>query len=118
VIRDIGYRIQRIREEKRLDAKRIADEIGVLHTSYSKIEREGTNSMKTLMKIANAMNVKMSDFFEDRYMLEEEEEKIGYATKEDVERLRRTLEAFIKNVEERLSLPESKKTYRKKNSLR
>jgi DNA-binding XRE family transcriptional regulator len=33
----------------------MADEIGILDTSYSKIEREGTNNLQTLLKITEIL---------------------------------------------------------------
>ena len=114
MINDIGHRIQRIREVKGLDAKRVADEVGILHTSFSKIEREGSNSVKTLLKIAKALKVKVGDFFEDKVVVSESQEKFGYATKDDFEGLKRTLESFMKSVEERLPPKPVAKPYKTK----
>jgi len=115
VINDIGHRIQRIREGKGMDAKRVADEVGILHTSYSKIEREGSNSVKTLLKIAKALKVKIADFFEDKLIVSESQEKFGYATKDDFEGLKRAFESFVKSVDERLPPKPTEKAYKTKS---
>lgn len=62
--KEIGSRIKRARLVKQIDRKTLADEIGILDTSLSKIEREGTNNLKTLIKIASALGVKPGDLID------------------------------------------------------
>lgn len=83
--KDIGNRIKRIRLLKNIDPKNLADEIGVRHTSLSKIEREGTNSVETLLKIANALDVEPSELFEEssKTNVRESKGEYGYITKHE-----------------------------------
>ncbi len=83
--KDIGNRIKRIRLLKNIDPKNLADEIGVRHTSLSKIEREGTNSVETLLKIASALDVKPSELFEEssKATIKENKGEYGYITKHE-----------------------------------
>lgn len=61
--KQLGNQIRTIRISKNLNPKDVADAVGVLDTSYSKIEREGTNSVSTLLKIAEVLQVEPSMFF-------------------------------------------------------
>lgn len=83
--KDIGNRIKKIRLIKNIDPKNLADEIGVRHTSLSKIEREGTNSLETLLKIAEALDVKPSELLEEtsKANLKESKGEYGYITKHE-----------------------------------
>jgi transcriptional regulator with XRE-family HTH domain len=83
VIKDIGARIKRIRLNKGIDTKQIADEIGIRDTSFSKIEREGTNSVVTLLKIASALSVRITEFFEDNTVVAEPVERIGLVSRDE-----------------------------------
>ncbi len=103
--KDIGNRIKRIRLLKNIDPKNLADEIGVRHTSLSKIEREGTNSVETLLKIANALDVKPSELFEEssKETFKESKGEYGYITKHEFDakfsELTFTILKLIKTVE-------------------
>lgn len=83
--KDIGNRIKRIRLLKNIDPKNLADEIGIRHTSLSKIEREGTNSVETLLKIADALEVTPSELFEkpSKANLKESKAEYGNLTKHE-----------------------------------
>lgn len=83
--KDIGNRIKRIRLLKNIDPKNLADEIGIRHTSLSKIEREGTNSVETLLKIADALEVTPSELFEkpSKANLKESKTEYGNLTKHE-----------------------------------
>ena len=83
MIKDIGARIKRIRLNKGIDTKQIADEIGIRDTSFSKIEREGTNSVVTLLKIASALSVRITEFFEDNTVVAEPVERIGLVSRDE-----------------------------------
>ena len=83
MIKDIGARIKKIRLSKGIETKQIADEIGLRDTSFSKIEREGTNSVVTLLKIASALSVKINDLFEDNMFVSEPTEKVGYVMRDE-----------------------------------
>ena len=83
MIKDIGARIKRIRLNKGIDTKQIADEIGIRDTSFSKIEREGTNSVVTLLKIASALSVRITEFFEDNTVVAEPVERMGLVSRDE-----------------------------------
>ncbi len=76
-------RIKRIRLNKGIDTKQIADEIGIRDTSFSKIEREGTNSVVTLLKIASALSVRITEFFEDNTVVAEPVERMGLVSRDE-----------------------------------
>lgn len=61
--KELGNRIRQIRIGKNFNPKDVADAVGILDTSYSKIEREGTNSVATLLKIAEVLQVEPAVFF-------------------------------------------------------
>ena len=81
--KEIGPKIRKIRVSKEIDAKKVAVEIGIRDTSYSKIEREGTNSLETLLKIAHVLGVNIVEFFSDPHLVEEPREKSGYVTRDE-----------------------------------
>ena len=119
--KDIGNRIKKIRLIKNIDPKNLADEIGVRHTSLSKIEREGTNSLETLLKIADALAVKPSELLEEpsKANLKESKGEYGYITKHDFDsRLSELAHAILKltkaveRIEEQL--PKKKAAAKKK----
>jgi transcriptional regulator with XRE-family HTH domain len=101
VNKNIGDRIRKIREEKNVDLKKIADEVGILSTSFSKIERVGTNSVETLIRIANALGVSPKEFFEDKLKssVKESRSDYGYVTKEEFQNLTGVIHTLIKEVE-------------------
>ena len=100
VNKDIGNRIKKIREAKNKDPKKVADEVGILPTSLSKIEREGTNSVERLVKIAHALGVNPSEFFEDKISFTKENKgEYGYATKSELADLAHTILKIAKAVE-------------------
>jgi transcriptional regulator with XRE-family HTH domain len=62
---DIGKKIKSIREAKGMTAKDVISAVGMGAPMYSRIEN-GVNepSLSTLEKIAKALGVKLSDFFD------------------------------------------------------
>ena len=63
---DIGKKIKTIREAKGMTAKEVISAVGMGAPMYSRIEN-GVNepSLSTLEKIAKALGIKLSDFFDD-----------------------------------------------------
>ena len=124
--KDIGNRIKRIRLLKNIDPKHLADEIGIRHTSLSKIEREGTNSVETLIKIAEVLKVELSELFEDspKVNLKESKGEYGYITKHEFNSRFSELELAIlkltKAVEKRIEeqLPASRASAIKKATVK
>ena len=110
----IGHRIQKIRESKGLDAKKVADELGIWHTSFSKIEREGSNSVKTLLKIAEVLEVKISDFFEDPQTVADPAVKMGYVDNSKFEELKKVVEILVKRFDEEFPIKRANNSYKAK----
>jgi transcriptional regulator with XRE-family HTH domain len=111
VNKEIGERIRAIRIRKKLSPKDIGAEIGMLDTSYSKIERGGNTTVETILKIAEALDVNPAEFFEEVRLVAEPLAKAGYATKDDLEILKRMIESIAKEVNDRL--PPKKSTEKK-----
>ena len=114
--KDIGNRIKKIRESKNIEPKRVADEVEILPTSLSKIEREGTNSVLTLLKIAKALKVSASEFFEDKQLqVKENKSDYGYATKSELSEVTHALLKLTRAVEKlQEELPKKKAAPKKK----
>ncbi len=114
----VGEKIRRIRESKGFSRDTVADEIGITHGAYSKIERgESDPNTQRLEQIAKILKVGISDFFEDASSwLKEDSGKYGYATKTEVENLSRLVNALVKEIEKlRSELTEVKHTSGKKS---
>ena len=59
---DLARNVKALRQSKGLAQERLALEAGIDRTMLSKIEREVTNpSLETLLKLANHLNVSISD---------------------------------------------------------
>lgn len=62
---EIGEKIKKIREVKKLSQKEVITTIGLGAAMYSRIESGKTEpSLSTLEKISKALGVKLSEFFE------------------------------------------------------
>jgi len=99
-----GNKIRQIRISKNFNPKFVADEIGMLDTSYSKIEREGTNSLSTLVKIAHILGVNPLDIIvvddgSDPSRVEETINQYGFATKKDISELDRKISTLSEGIE-------------------
>ncbi len=99
--KEIGNRIKKIRYSKGLNSKNVADAVGILDTSLSKIEREGTNSLETLLKIAKALDVNPCEFFDDKIKTSNKEFKTdhNFATKTEMNEVIKTLHVLSKQME-------------------
>lgn len=99
--KEIGNRIKKIRYSKGLNSKNVADAVGILDTSLSKIEREGTNSLETLLKIAKALDVNPCEFFEDKIKTSNKEFKTDhhFATKTEMNEVKYTMQQMCKTLE-------------------
>lgn len=59
---DLARNVKALRQSRGLAQERLALEAGIDRTMLSKIEREVTNpSLETLLKLANHLNVSISD---------------------------------------------------------
>lgn len=69
---DIAKNIKRIREKKGMSQKELITTVGLGAPMYSRIETGKTEpSLTTLEKIAKALNVSLSDFFDNDSNLED-----------------------------------------------
>ncbi len=106
----IADRIRTIRTLKRLTQENVADELGISHGAYAKIERNETDpNTSRLIEIAKVLGVTVTDFFEDS-PANSRENKInyGYASKTDVENLTHLVHALTKEIEKlRQELPKA-----------
>lgn len=113
---DIGNRIKSIREAKKLEVKDVADIIGIQPNSLNKIERDGSNNVKTLQLIADALNVSIAEFFDQSRVVSEGAEKFGSMTRVDFEEIKRLLESVHNKIDQRLPPKSDEKSYKAKIS--
>jgi DNA-binding XRE family transcriptional regulator len=76
----------------------MADEIGILDTSYSKIEREGTNNLQTLLKICKLLDIELPDLIvetENTAIASDSKKQYGFATKNDVEEINQQIKMLM-----------------------
>jgi transcriptional regulator with XRE-family HTH domain len=79
----IGYRIKNLRKRERMTLKALAKKTRLTTSFLSQLERDLTSpSIGSLEKIANALNVKVVDFFQDR-----ETEELIFVRKETSRRV-------------------------------
>ena len=79
----------------------MADAIGILDTSYSKIEREGTNNLKTLLKISELLHTGIASLIPENSNRHtpENDAKYSLATREDINKLTHLLQNLISDVQ-------------------
>src|SRR4051812_6753529 len=89
----VSERIRKIRVIKGLTQENVADEMGISHGAYAKIELGETDpNTSRLQEIASALKVKVTDFFDDHLTsVTEHKNPYGYASKDEVENLTRLL---------------------------
>ena len=69
---DVAKNIKRIREKKGMSQKELITAVGLGAPMYSRIETgKAEPALTTLEKIAKALNVKLSDFFDNDAVLED-----------------------------------------------
>lgn len=62
--RTVALNLKKFRSERGIAQEKLALIAGVDRTMVSKIERQLTNpSIETLLKLANVLNIRLSDFF-------------------------------------------------------
>ncbi|MCX8062695.1 MAG: helix-turn-helix domain-containing protein, partial [Anaerolineales bacterium] len=65
---NLGARIKELRTERNLSIRAVSKKSGISLNALSRIERNLTSpSVSTLYKIAEALDIPMSRFFQDRY---------------------------------------------------
>jgi XRE family transcriptional regulator, master regulator for biofilm formation len=75
---NVGKRIKEIRQERGLSVRALARKLETDHSYLSKVENgKVTPSLETLVKIADALQCNVSDFFKNRIEADEELKKEG-----------------------------------------
>lgn len=113
----IGKRIRKIRESKDYSQENIAGELGITTSAYSKIERGVTDtSTSKLIKIAEILEVEVSQFFIDlnpkEIKIEEIKLPYGFATKNDIEEVMRIIHKMntdIQSLKEKITINVNRK---------
>lgn len=103
-------RIKRIRQSKGLKQETVAEEIGLTHGAYSKIERGETDpNTARLQDIAKVLKVNVTDFFDDAPVIKENKNpNYGYASKSELDNLSHLVHTLIKEFEKlRNDLPKA-----------
>lgn len=100
MIKQIGYRIKKIRLGKEYTLANMAEELSMTPSAYRKIEQGITNPPTTrLLEIAKVLEVNVIEFFEEVNMVADRSEKFGYATKDDVESVMRVVQQLSRDLE-------------------
>jgi transcriptional regulator with XRE-family HTH domain len=114
----IADRIRTIRTLKRLTQENVADELGISHGAYAKIERGETDpNTSRLLEIAKVLKVDVTEFFEEGRIpsITENKSSYGFATKDEVEGLAKLVHNLTKEIEKlRQELPKAPAAKRKK----
>jgi len=102
VNKKVGDRIRRIRVIKNYSQANVAEDMGMTTGAYAKIERGETDAnLSRLFRIAEILEVNICEFFEDPRppQLMETQNPYGYATKDEVQNLSRSIETLVKEFE-------------------
>ncbi len=111
----VGERIRQLRVINGLSQENVAEEIGMSHGNYGKIERgEIDVSSNNLIQIAKVLKVQVGDFFEEKAKANIKENKpdYGYATRSELNELSQLVKqqtALIEQIREQLSKKETSK---------
>lgn len=112
---NIGYRIRKLRESKDFSQQNMADELGLTHSAYSKIETGKTDpSVGRVKQIAEILKVDITYFFQEGSPNKAEESNIPYgvATKINLEEIIRVINKMkeeIASLKASLPAPQKKK---------
>ena len=113
----IGERIKRWRLEKQFTQEALAEELGMTKSAYSKIERGDTDAnVSRILQIAKALEVNVCAFFEDQprfSLVRENRDPYGYASKEEVEQLSKSIQELLREIEKMKSEIQQSKPVKK-----
>lgn len=113
----IGEKIRQLRVLAGLSQENIAEEIGMSHGNYGKIERGEIDVSSThLIQLAKVLKVNVSDFFETKLKanIKEPKTEYGYATKAELSEIAQALQYLTKIVEKMQETSSNKKESTKK----
>lgn len=114
----VGEKIRQLRVLRGLSQENLAEEIGMSAGNFGKIERGDIDLSSThLLQIAKVLKVSVGELFESP-IASEKPNPYGYATKEELEELGKSLQTFIKKELEKFreSTATAKPRARKKKS--
>jgi transcriptional regulator with XRE-family HTH domain len=98
----VGEKIRQLRLLAGLSQENIADEIGMSHGNFGKIERgEIDINTQHLFAVAKALKVDVIDLFDfnNSNSTKDSKNKFGFATKADIEKLTESLNSLSKAIE-------------------
>ena len=97
----VGEKIRQLRLLAGLSQENIADEIGMSHGNFGKIERgEIDINTQHLFAVAKALKVDVIDLFDfNNNSTKDAKNKFGFATKADIEKLTESLNSLSKAIE-------------------
>lgn len=114
----VGERIRKFRQLAGLNQEYVAEEIGMSGGNFGKIERgEIDINTEHLFKLAKLFKIPVAQFFEESpiSIVSEKAESYGYATKDDLLKLSKTVSKLAAELEKlNQNLPKTeKKPYKK-----
>lgn len=117
VNKKVGEKIRQLRVVAGLSQENIAEEIGMSHGNYGKIERgEIDVSSSHLIQIAKVLKANVGEFFEERAKANIKETKTdyGYATKAELAEVTHALHTLTQAIEKlQEELPKKKITVKR-----
>lgn len=117
----IGEKIRQLRVLGGLSQENVAEEIGMTHGNYGKIERGEIDISSThLIKLAKVLKVSVNDFFENKLKVNSKESKAeyGYATKVELLEIGQALQHLTTIVEKLQDTHKVKNEKAKKKSVK
>lgn len=96
-------RIRKLRQERGISQENVADELGITHSAYAKIERGETDpNLSRLFDLAKIFNIGITDFFTEEKAitsLSEPQENYGGSSKEDIEKLNQLILKLLSEID-------------------
>ena len=96
-------RIRKLRVEKGISQENVADELGITHSAYAKIERGETDpNLSRLFDLARIFNVPITDLFvaeTTANVVGEPRESYGNSSKEDIDKLNQLIVKLLAEID-------------------
>ncbi len=107
---EIAERIRILRLSKNLSQQNMADELDITVGAYSNIERgKAEVTITRLYKIADVLNVPVTDLLLTGSIFENSPESYGYATKTDIENIKNMLRQELAMIKQDILLIKNQK---------
>jgi transcriptional regulator with XRE-family HTH domain len=97
----VTEKIRKLRESKRMSQENVADELGITHSTYSKIERGETDpNVSRLYELAKVLGVDVVEFFasEKASAFKDSKSTYGNITKDDIEKLTQSMQLLFSEI--------------------